>query len=274
MGVSPVYAAWLAAAARVLGRACALGSVAGGVAAVTTDRRGVRPRRWDDIVRPGAAWLRHCSTGANVAAVAGERLTPARAAEHEDVVEGSRFIARVRPVGSVEEAEALVTEARRDHPDATHHCWAYKLGEVVRFSDDGEPGGTAGRPMQEVMLKRGLDGCAAVVVRYFGGKKLGAGGLVRAYSGAVARALDAAGVERLTTYHRLRVRAPFATATAVLRELGDAEPGFDAGGLVTEVAVPADEVENLRLRLAELTRGEAVVDVVGAEEGPAREPAS
>lgn len=190
------------------------------------------------------------------------------------MVEGSRFIARVRPVGSVEEAEALVTEARRDHPDATHHCWAYKLGEVVRFSDDGEPGGTAGRPMLEVMLKRGLDGCAAVVVRYFGGKKLGAGGLVRAYSGAVARALDAAGVERLTTYHRLRVRAPFATATAVLRELGDAEPGFDAGGLVTEVAVPADEVENLRLRLAELTRGEAVVDVVGAEEGPAREPAS
>ncbi|HZW26959.1 MAG TPA: YigZ family protein [Trueperaceae bacterium] len=201
--------------------------------------------------------------------MAGERLTAAREVEHEDVVEGSRFIARVRPVSSVEAAEALVDEARRDHPEATHHCWAYKLGEVMRFSDDGEPGGTAGRPMLEVMLKRGLDGCAAVVVRYFGGRKLGAGGLVRAYGGAVARALDAAGVRRLTTYHRLRVRAPFASAASVLRELHGAVADFDERGLVTEVAVPATAVEGLRTRLAELTRGEAEVEQVGVEEGPA-----
>ncbi len=213
--------------------------------------------------------MRHSSTGANVAGVPVERVTPAREAEHEDVVDGSRFIARVRPVRSVAEAEALLAEARRDHPDATHHCWAYKVGEASRFSDDGEPGGTAGRPMLEVMLKRGLDGCAAVVVRYFGGRKLGAGGLARAYGAAVARALDAAGVRRLTAYHRLRVRAPFASADAVLRELGPgASPGFDERGLVAEVSVPASEAGALLDRLAALTRGEAEVEFVATEEGP------
>lgn len=198
--------------------------------------------------------------------MAGERITVARAAEHEDVVEGSRFIARVRPARTVEEAEELVAEARRDHPDATHHCWAYKVGETLRFSDDGEPGGTAGRPMLEVVLKRGLVDCAAVVIRYFGGKKLGAGGLVRAYGTAVARALDAAGVRTLTTYHRLRVRAPFASASTVLRELPEAVPGFDEHGLVAEVDVPAAEVDALMTRLAELTRGEAEAELVAVEE--------
>lgn len=196
-------------------------------------------------------------------------LTVARAARHEEVIEGSRFLALVRQADDPEAAAALLAEARREHPDATHHCWAWRIGEQQRFSDDGEPGGTAGRPMLEVMLKRGLDGCAAVVVRYFGGRKLGAGGLVRAYGGAVARALDAAGVRRLTTYHRLRVRAPFASAASVLRELHGAVADFDERGLVTEVAVPATAVEGLRTRLAELTRGEAEVEQVGVEEGPA-----
>ncbi len=202
--------------------------------------------------------------------MAGERLTVTRGVQHEDVVEGSRFIAWVEPVSSADEALTLVTRARTEHPDATHHCWAYRLGDEMRFSDDGEPGGTAGRPMLEVMLKRGLDGCAAVVTRYFGGKKLGAGGLVRAYGGAVARALDAAGVVRLVPYQRLRVRAPFASASAVLRELGAAESGFDAGGLVVEVPVPAAQVAGLVARLADITRGEASVELLGSEEGPAR----
>ncbi len=198
-----------------------------------------------------------------------ERLTVAGEASHEDVVDGSRFIARVWPVGSVDEAEARIAAVRAEHPDATHNCWAYKVGDDLRFSDDGEPGGTAGRPMLEVMLKRGLDGCAAVVTRYFGGKKLGAGGLVRAYGAAVARALDAAGVRRLTAYVRLRVRAPYASSAAVLHELGDVRKSFDERGLTAEVAVPAGEEGALRQRLADLTRGEAEVEAVGVEEGPA-----
>lgn len=186
-------------------------------------------------------------------------------------MEGSRFIAWVEPVSSAQEALELVSKARSQHPDATHHCWAYRLGEEMRFSDDGEPGGTAGRPMLEVMLKRGLDGCAAVVIRYFGGKKLGAGGLVRAYGGAVARALDAAGIVRLVPYHRLRVRAPFASASVVLREVGAADSGFDEDGLVVEVSVPAAEVEGLAARLADLTRGGATVEFLAVGEGPAPE---
>ena len=193
----------------------------------------------------------------------------ARGVEHEDVVEGSRFVARVESIASVEEASAQLGRAREDHPDATHHCWAYKLGEEMRFSDDGEPGGTAGRPMLEVILKRGLDGCSAVVVRYFGGKKLGAGGLARAYGGAVARALDAAGTVRLVPYHRLRVRAPFASASSVLRELPLAQAEFDEEGLVAEVSVPATRAAALGGWLADITRGEANVELLEVAEGPA-----
>lgn len=201
--------------------------------------------------------------------MAEERLTVARRVEHEDVVDGSRFIALVEPITSAAEASAQLAKAREDHPAATHHCWAYRLGEEMRFSDDGEPGGTAGRPMLEVILKRGLDGCSAVVVRYFGGKKLGAGGLARAYGGAVARALDAAGTVRLVPYHRLLVRAPFASASAVLRELPRARTEFDERGLVAEVWVPAAHARELEARLADITRGEAGVELLGVEEGPA-----
>lgn len=189
-------------------------------------------------------------------------------AEHEDVVDGSRFIARVRPITTAGQAASQLQRARDDHPGATHHCWAYRLGDEMRFSDDGEPGGTAGRPMLEVILKRGLDSCSAVVVRYFGGKKLGAGGLVRAYGGAVAKALDAAGTVRLIPYHRLRVRAPFASASAVLRELGSPHSDFDEDGLVAEVSIPAGRAEALERRLADLTRGEARVELLSVEEGP------
>src|SRR5690625_7930527 len=97
--------------------------------------------------------------------------------EHLETVKGSRFIAWVAPAATEEEAQQLLDRARAQHPDATHHCSAWRIGETVRFSDDGEPGGTAGRPMLEVLLKRDLMNVAAVVVRYFGGTRLGAGGL-------------------------------------------------------------------------------------------------
>ncbi len=188
-------------------------------------------------------------------------------AEHEEVVQGSRFIARVRPVASVETALELLAELRTEHPSATHHCWAYRVGEAQRFSDDGEPGGTAGRPMLEVILKRDLDMVAAVVVRYFGGKKLGAGGLVRAYSGAVAKALDVAGVREVVDLERLEVRAPFAQVDVVLRtvdtllgELPDTERGeaeFDGEGLRLLVTLPSSAVEGFQSTLREVSSGSA-----------------
>lgn len=195
--------------------------------------------------------------------------TLARYAVHEDEVMGSRFIAYVAPIADAEAAEGLLAEVRASHATATHHCWAYRVGREQRFSDDGEPGGTAGRPMLEVFLKRELDHVAAVVVRYFGGRKLGAGGLVRAYGGTVARAVQAAG-ERLVEDRRpLLIRAAFAHVDTVLRAVDEVrgavreEPAYEADGLRLTASVPEAELEALLARLARLTRGEARVEALG-----------
>ncbi|BDB59254.1 MULTISPECIES: IMPACT family protein [Rhodococcus] len=115
----------------------------------------------------------------------------------ETEVKHSRFLAAVRRVDTADAALAFVDEQRRLYPDARHHCWAFVVGDAPaaraeRSSDDGEPGGTAGIPMLQVLHHRDLVNVAVVVTRWFGGIKLGAGGLVRAYSGAVATALDEA----------------------------------------------------------------------------------
>jgi hypothetical protein len=105
--------------------------------------------------------------------------------------------------------------------DAAHVAWAWRWGETLRWSDDGEPGGTAGRPMLEVLTKRDLDRTVALVARVFGGVKLGAGGLARAYGGAVARALDAARVVEVPDRRAFAVRAGFADVDVLLRLLDD-----------------------------------------------------
>lgn len=115
----------------------------------------------------------------------------------ETMVKHSRFIATLRRVHTEQEARDFVDEQRRTYPDARHHCWAYVVGDepvnrLERSSDDGEPGGTAGVPILQMLTGRDLVNVAAVVTRYFGGIKLGAGGLVRAYSGAVGVAVDEA----------------------------------------------------------------------------------
>ena len=109
--------------------------------------------------------------------------------DHELVIKKSRFLARVQPVMNRAEAQALVLPLKQAHPDAVHVCWAMLAGGDRAAQDDGEPSGTAGRPMLEVLRHQDLDGVVATVVRYFGGIKLGAGGLVRAYTDAVAQAL-------------------------------------------------------------------------------------
>ena len=109
--------------------------------------------------------------------------------DHELVIKKSRFLARVQPVKNRAEAQALVLHLKQAHPDAVHVCWAMLAGGDSAAQDDGEPSGTAGRPMLEVLRHQGLEGVLATVVRYFGGTKLGAGGLVRAYTDAVAQAL-------------------------------------------------------------------------------------
>lgn len=115
--------------------------------------------------------------------------------ENEIIIERSRFISYVKPCRTEEEARAFIEEKRKAHPFATHNCYAYivERGSVARFSDDGEPQGTAGQPILEVIKNKKLCDTAVVVTRYFGGIKLGAGGLVRAYSQGAKEAIDKAG---------------------------------------------------------------------------------
>lgn len=123
--------------------------------------------------------------------------TVCREAEATLVIEKSKFIAYVKPVSTVEEAEAFVASVRTSHRDATHNVPVYVLGErfeTQKYSDDGEPSGTAGVPVLQMMTKEGITNTAVVITRYFGGIKLGTGGLVRAYTGTAKEGLKAAGV--------------------------------------------------------------------------------
>ncbi|HEX7022038.1 MAG TPA: YigZ family protein [Trueperaceae bacterium] len=196
-------------------------------------------------------------------------LSIAREAEYEAVRKGSRFVAWAVRVGSEEEVTGSLEEARKRHTDASHHCWAYRVGPRVRFSDDGEPGGTAGRPMLEVLLKRELQEVLGVVTRYYGGTKLGAGGLVRAYGGTFSKALDLAGVRMIRPRQGLTIMVAYSDMDAVHRLL-DTWPGvnkgevaFDAGGMQLSVSLLADDMERFEQALADVTRGSASVRAEG-----------
>ncbi len=135
-----------------------------------------------------------------------------RAAEDSFIINKSRFIGYGRPCETEEEALDFLAEIRLRHRDATHNCYAYIIGPnmgVMRYSDDGEPGGTAGMPIIEVMKARGVTNCAVVVTRYFGGVLLGAGGLVRAYSQGAAAAINACGVGVMHPTARYLMEIPY-----------------------------------------------------------------
>jgi uncharacterized YigZ family protein len=188
--------------------------------------------------------------------------TVAKTLGRTEEVKGSSFIAFVTPAETTTEVETHLQTIRAKHEDASHHCYAYKLGNVVKFSDDGEPSGTAGRPMLEVLSKRNLDHVLAVVTRYFGGTKLGAGGLVRAYSGSLAKVLDEAGVVEIKERVSLVLVAPFAIGDTVLRWVSSF-PGFikerleyDAHGLVLSASLFAEDELAFKKTLLDVTRGQ------------------
>ncbi|WP_210396262.1 YigZ family protein [Motiliproteus sediminis] len=140
---------------------------------------------------------------------------PVAAAEVETEVRKSRFIARALPCSDREQAMALLAQARLEFADARHHCWAYQLGDPAcpqsaAMSDDGEPSGTAGKPILNVISHRGIGDLMVIVIRYFGGIKLGAGGLVRAYGQAAGQALDALRLEQTEPCCNLTARLDFA----------------------------------------------------------------
>lgn len=183
-------------------------------------------------------------------------------AEHELFVKKSRFISCVQPVEGRAQALVIVQGLRDRHPGAAHVCWALLAGGQSAANDDGEPGGTAGRPMLEVLRHQELEGVLATVVRYYGGIRLGAGGLVRAYTDAVAQAL--AGVDKVVRVRQLRwtCQVPYALEGWVRRELelGQAEL-LEAlhGHLVTlSLRVAETQAAALRARLDEGGQGRLV----------------
>ena len=139
-----------------------------------------------------------------------EYLVPTQFGEDEFIEKKSRFIGRVWPVETEEEALARIAEMKKQHYDATHNCWAYVIKDgPMRFSDDGEPGGTAGMPMIQVLQKENLFNVCCVVTRYFGGTLLGAGGLVRAYTKGAKIAVQAAGKSMKRVWSVLCVPCPY-----------------------------------------------------------------
>ncbi|WP_077531730.1 YigZ family protein [Vreelandella utahensis] len=173
---------------------------------------------------------------------------PAGEAEVETQVRKSRFIARAAPAASREEALAVVERARQDHPEARHHCWAYVIGAPGRatsaaMNDDGEPSGTAGRPILNVIEHKGIGDVAVVVIRYFGGVKLGAGGLVRAYAGAAEAVLSSLALDQREPRVSLQLEAGFADEQPLRLELerlgGELESIEYGQGVSVRVSVPA-----------------------------------
>lgn len=165
-------------------------------------------------------------------------------AVHSDLsIKKSRFIGCVEPMRDRASAQARVLELWRQHPGATHVCWALLAGGQSAAVDDGEPSGTAGRPMLEVLRHQDLEGVLATVVRYYGGINLGAGGLVRAYTDAVASALTGAVKVPLTKLRVLRCTLPYALEGTVRREIDAAR--------ATLVGVTHDSVVAMTISLPE-----------------------
>ena len=193
---------------------------------------------------------------------------PFAAAESEFTEKRSRFIGHIWPVETEEQAQAYIRAMKKRYYDARHSCWCYLVGEsIVRYSDDGEPQGTAGQPMLNVFQRENVTNVCCVVTRYFGGILLGAGGLTRAYSKGARDALAAAGVSSMGLWTQLRIPCTYPLLERVKLELAAAEGLTDDteyGADVTITAsLPQERVEPLCARLTELSAGGIVPAVLG-----------
>ena len=179
-------------------------------------------------------------------------------------VKKSRHFAQASAIESAEEALAFIA-SRRD-PEASHNCWAYRIASNYRFNDDGEPAGTAGKPILAAIDGQGLDGVVVMVTRWFGGIKLGAGGLVRAYGGAAAECLRKADRRPLLAMVELWVHAPFdaqagvhaALAMHAAQRLAET---FEADGVRYRLRLPAGEEAALRARLRDAGSGRINIEM-------------
>lgn len=198
---------------------------------------------------------------------------PARRHRVDDVIQRSRFVTTVAHAPDSDAAHAFIQTLRDEFPDATHHCWAFVAGPPgstahIGMSDDGEPHGTAGRPMLTALLHSGVGEIVAVSTRYYGGVKLGTGGLSRAYSGGVVHALEGLPIEEKVDRRRVTITVGYADVDGIQRLVSErswvlTEEVF-GGEVRLDLLIPVDEVEEARRVVADRTRGSGVVDV---EEG-------
>ncbi len=189
-------------------------------------------------------------------------LTISTPVSFEETIKKSRFIGHAACVTT--QAESLDFYESVIDPQATHNCWAWRINFQVRSSDDGEPSGTAGRPMLNVIERRGLENVMVVVTRYFGGIKLGVGGLVRAYSGTTAKCLDRAGVIELLPTAVYTIRCGFEWASSLhglLEQLSaeKLEESYDNEGLILKIRCRAADYDKLVTSLRDVCRGQVEV---------------
>lgn len=192
--------------------------------------------------------------------------TLAKTGKTEIVIKKSRFVTSVSPVTSEEEAITFISGVKKQHSQANHNVFAYIIDEQTqRFSDDGEPGGTAGRPVLDVIKRKDIVKAAVVVTRYFGGILLGAGGLVRAYSEAAINGLEAAGIIEKLLYRGLLLNMDYQWLGVVKREVenaGGQRVSMDYGQRVQILAYfrPA-RAETLTVKITELTAAQVIINM-------------
>lgn len=201
--------------------------------------------------------------------MASDFISLAEPAEGGTTIKRSRFLCRLIPVTTPEEAEEALEAVRKEHRDATHNCSAMILGskrEIEKASDDGEPQGTAGLPMLDVLRKSGVTNVLAVVTRYFGGILLGAGGLVRAYSGSVAETLKDARLVNNVPASRIRIRLPYADYGKLQNIAGtyDASVNAEFGADVqAEVIIREERRDAFMARMKEALLGALDAEEIG-----------
>ncbi|MCH8537071.1 MAG: YigZ family protein [Alkalimonas sp.] len=188
--------------------------------------------------------------------------------EHQTTEKNSDFLTFLHPIANRDEAMQWIEQYRVRYRDANHVCWAYIMGntrqpDTQAFSDDGEPSGTAGRPMLHVLTERELGNSVAVVVRYFGGVKLGAGGLVRAYSAAVSQAANLAELKTVSPHVELCIQLQFADESKVRQLLSQHQgelKGCDYGNQVMlQISLPATAEIEFCSQLTNITAGSAII---------------
>lgn len=204
-----------------------------------------------------------------------EYFIPAGAGEAEFVEKRSSFLGHVRYVETEDEAKAFVTEMKKKFYDARHNCWCYIIKDgAVRYSDDGEPQGTAGIPMLEVLKREGVTNVVCVVTRYFGGVLLGTGGLLRAYTKSAKDTLDAAGICVVRRWVKAEIACSYAMlerlkteCTAIGGVVADIEYSAD---VCLKLLLPEDKADAFSQRTADVTAGTSALKITGEEFKPVK----